>query len=68
MTFFLISLVVAAILVAIPKVRHRIWFGGDLSGTGGHSEPSRITSVVKPFLVVVLPDGTIVSPIVAGQV
>jgi hypothetical protein len=28
---------------------------GDLSGTGERSEQSRITSPVKPFLVIVLP-------------
>jgi hypothetical protein len=68
MLFFLLSVTVAAIVVAIPQVRHRIWFGGDLSSTGERSEKSRITSPVKPFLVVMLPDGTIVTPRVAGKV
>jgi hypothetical protein len=68
MFLILLPLIVAAIVVASPRVRHRIWFGGDLSSTGERSEQQRITSPVKPFLVVVLPDGTIVTPTVAGQV
>ena len=68
MVLILLYLIVAVILVAIPRVRHRIWFGGDLSSAGERSEQLRITSPVKPFLVVVLPDGTIVTPTVAGQV
>jgi hypothetical protein len=68
MVLILFSMIVAAILIAIPRVRHRIWFEEVLSSTGERSEQSRITSPVKPFLVVVLPDGTIVTPTVAGQV
>ena len=68
MILFLLSVIVAAIVVSIPRARHRIWFGGDLSSTEERSEQSRITSPVKQFLVVVLPDGTIVMPTVAGQV
>jgi hypothetical protein len=68
MVLILLSIIVAAIVVAIPRVRHRIWLGGDLSSTGERSEQSHITSQVKPFLVIVLPDGTIVTPRGAGQV
>jgi CBS domain containing-hemolysin-like protein len=68
MVLILLSIIFAAIAIAISQVRHRIWFEGDLSSTGERSEQSRVTSPVKPFLVVVLPDGTIVTSTVAGQV
>ena len=61
MVLILLSIIFAAIAIAISRVRHRIRFGGDLSSIGERSEQLRITSPVKPFLVVVLPDGTIVN-------
>jgi hypothetical protein len=64
----LLFVIAATIVVAIPGVLHRIRFGGDLSSTE-RFEQSRITNPMKPpFLVVVMPDGTIVTPRVAGQV
>jgi hypothetical protein len=77
MVLFLSSVIVVAIFIAIPRVRHRIWFGGwtglgiargDFSITGESAEQSATPGPLKPFLVVVLPDGTIVTPAVAGQV
>jgi hypothetical protein len=77
MAFLLLSAILAAIVVAIPKVRHRIAFGGltrseisreNLSIARVRGEQSSVASPVKQFLVVVLPDGTIVTPRVAGQV
>jgi hypothetical protein len=64
--FILLSVTLAGIVVAIPRVRHRIWFGGDLFSARERTEQSRFAGPVKPFLVVVLPDGTIVTPRVAG--
>jgi hypothetical protein len=77
MVFLLISVVIAMIFVAIPRVRHRIAFGGltrseifreDFSIARVRPEQSAILSPSKPFLVVILPDGTIVTPRVAGRV
>jgi len=65
------------IVVAIPKVRHGIPSGGlthsqisrgDSSNKIGRAERSRAASPIEQFLVVVLPDGTIVTPRVAGKV
>jgi hypothetical protein len=75
MIFLLLSVVLAAIVVAIPKVRHRIAFTGfsrfgiprgDFSITRERSEQSTTPSPVKQFLIVMLPDGTIVTPRVPG--
>jgi hypothetical protein len=77
MVLFLLSVVVAAIGVAISMMRYRISFGSlirsgiakeDFSLTGESAEQSATPSALKPFLVVVLPDGTIVTPRVAGPV
>jgi hypothetical protein len=77
MIFFLLSVIVAAILVTSPSIRNCIVSGGwtrsgiareDFSIARGRTEQSRFAGPVKPFLVVVLPDGTIVTPTVAGQV
>jgi len=74
MVFLLLVVVLAGIVVAIPRVRLRIWFGGltrseisreDLSIATERAEQSATPSPLKTFLVVVLPDGTIVTPRVA---
>lgn len=76
MVLFLLSLIVATILVAIPRIRNHIAFG-SITGSGivknGFSiakervEQSRIAGPVKRFLVVVLPDGKVVNPRLAEQ-
>ena len=72
---FLLSLVVTVVVVVIARIRHRIAFTGfsrlgiprgDFSITRERSERSTTPSPVKQFLVVVLPDGTIVIPKVEG--
>jgi hypothetical protein len=77
MVLILLSVIVAAIVVSISMMRHRISFGSLIrSGVGkeesiitGESAGQSVTpSPLKPFLVVVLPDGTIVTSRVAGQV
>jgi hypothetical protein len=77
MVLFLLSLIVAAILIAIQRIRNRIVIEGitpsgiarrDFSITTERAERSRAAGPPKKFLVVVLPDGTIVTPRVAGQV
>jgi hypothetical protein len=76
MVFSLLSVVAAAILVAIPSVRNCIVSGGftrsrtargDFSIARERAGRSRIAGPVKQFLVVVLPDGTIVNPRVADR-
>jgi hypothetical protein len=71
MVFLLLSAAIAMIFVAIPGVRHRIAFGGltrseifreDFSIARVRAEQSETASPSKPFLIVVLPDGTIVTP------
>jgi hypothetical protein len=78
MVLILLSLIVtvAMIVVAISMMRHRS-SAGSLIRTGvgkeefsvkGESAGQSVTpSPLKPFLIVVLPDGTTVSTIVAGQ-
>jgi hypothetical protein len=70
-------IVLSLMVAAISRIRSRIEFAGftrsgiargDFSITGQSAEQSRITSPLKPFLIVMLPDGTIVTPMVAGQV
>ena len=77
MILFLLSVVVAAIVVAIPSIRNRIaseaWTRSgivkeDSFMTKERVELSSVAGPLRPFLVVVLPDGTIVTPRVAGQV
>jgi hypothetical protein len=77
MVLIFLSVMVAVILVAISRIRNRIGFGGftqsgiakeDFSIKGESAGQSRNTSPSKPFLVVVLPDGTTVTQRVAGQV
>jgi hypothetical protein len=76
MALILLSVIVAAIVVAISMMRHRISFKRlirfgiakeDFSITGASAEQSATPSPLKPFLVVELPDGTIVTPRVADQ-
>jgi hypothetical protein len=78
MVLFVLSVIVAAIvaIVAIPRIRHHIPFGGftrfgiargDFSIARDRSEKSRIAGPMKQFLVVVLPDGKIITPRVADQ-
>jgi hypothetical protein len=70
-------LIGVTIVFAIPMMRHRTSFGSlirsviakeDFSITGKSAEQAATPGPLKPFLVVVLPDGTIVTPRVAGQV
>jgi hypothetical protein len=77
MALILISVIVAAILFANPKIRNRIVSEGwtrsgivreDLSIARECAEQSATPSPLKQFLVVVLPDGTIVTPRLAGPV
>jgi hypothetical protein len=77
MVLIFLSVMVAAILVAISRIRNRMGFGGftrsgitkeDFSIEDESAEQPAASSPVKPFLVVVLPDGTIVTPRVAGEV
>jgi hypothetical protein len=72
-----LTVTVTMIVVAIPIIRNRISFGSlirsgiakeDFSITGESTEQGATPCTSKPFLVVVLPDGTIVTPRVAGQV
>jgi len=76
MVLILLSVSIAGIVVAISMMRHRISFGSlmrseiakeDVSITGESAEDSATPSPLKPFLVVMLPDGTIFMPRVAGQ-
>jgi hypothetical protein len=79
MALILLSLIgtVTMTVVAISMMRYRFSSGALIrSGlaktesfiTGKSAERSATPSPLKPFLVVVLPDGTIVTPSVAGQV
>jgi flagellar basal body-associated protein FliL len=79
MILILLSLIVtvAMIAVAISMMRHRSSSGSlirsgiakeDFSITGKSAEQSATPDPAKPFLAVVLPDGTIVSQRVAAQV
>jgi hypothetical protein len=77
MVLILLFLIVVTILVAVSIFRHHSSVGslvrpeiarGDYSIAGERAGRSRIAGPVKQFLVVVLPDGTIVNPRVAAQV
>jgi hypothetical protein len=76
MALILLFLIVTAILVAVLKIRHRGLFqsfsgaeivGGDSSVARARSEQFAVAGPMKQ-LIVVLPDGTIVTPRLAGQV
>jgi hypothetical protein len=73
MVLILLSVIVAAILISRIRNRNAIEVitrsgkgRGDFSIASGRVEQSRTADAVKPFLVVVLPDGTIVTSTVAG--
>ena len=75
MVLILLSIIVAAIAVAI-SMRHHISFGSlpgseiareDIAMPKEHTEQSRITGPMRQFLVVVLPDGKVVNPMVADR-
>ena len=77
MALILLSVTVAAIVIAVSKIRSRDSFGsltrseivkGDFSVARERSEQLSVAGSLKPFLVVALPDGTIVTARVAGQV
>jgi hypothetical protein len=68
--FFLLALIIVAIAVAISIFRHNISLGSGIGREDSciaseRAEQSRISGSMKKFLVVVLPDGTIVTPRVA---
>ena len=76
MVLILLSLIVAAIVVAVSKIRSRDSFGrfsrsgiasGDFSVARERSEQSRVPGPMQQFLLVVLPDGMIVTPRVADR-
>jgi hypothetical protein len=78
MVLILLSVIVAVtmIVVAISMMRHRISSGSLIRSRiakhglfikGERSKQSATLSPSKAFLVVVLPDGTIVAPTVADQ-
>jgi hypothetical protein len=76
MIFLLLSVVTAMIFVVIRKVRHRLPVGSlthseisreDLSITKVRAEQSSLTDPMKQFMVVVLPDGMIVTPKVTAR-
>jgi hypothetical protein len=76
MVLILLFAIVAAILVAFPRTRNRIGFGGwtrfgtareNIPIARKHAEKSKVAGPIKQFFVVVLPDGTIATPRVAGQ-
>ena len=73
MFLFLLSIILAAIAVAISMIR-RLFSRGNLAGSGIAREDIAIAkaraeqfSPMKQFLVVVLPDGKVVYPRVADQ-
>jgi hypothetical protein len=70
MVLILLSVVLAAIVVAISIIRYHISFGNftgsgiareDIAISGERAKQSRIARPVKPYLVVVLPDGKLLS-------
>ena len=76
MVLILLSVLVVAIVVAVSKIRSRDSFGsftsseivsGDFPAARERSEQSATLSPSKAFLIVVLPDGTIVTQRVTGQ-
>jgi hypothetical protein len=73
MILILLSLIVAVIVVAISVFRHHIVVGclnRSEIGRGDFSiaqERAKQSSVAGPFLVIVLPDGKIITPRAAEQ-
>ena len=77
MDLFLLSVIVAALLFALPIVRRRISFGSSTrSGIAREhiamaregAEQTRITTPMKQFLVVVLPDGRVIGPTLRSSI
>jgi hypothetical protein len=77
MIFLLLSVIVATIAVAISIFRHNLSGGslirseiarGDFSIARERAAQSTVAGPLKQFLVVVLPDGKIVTPNVADRV
>jgi hypothetical protein len=75
MALILLFVTVAAIMVAVSKIRHRDSFrsfsgteivGGDSSVARARSEQFAVAGPMKQ-LIVVLPDGTIVTPRAVGR-
>jgi hypothetical protein len=75
MVLILLSIIFAAIAVAISMIRQYISFGSlarsgianeDIADDNAQSNRG-LPGPMKQFLIVVLPDGTIVTPRVAGQ-
>jgi hypothetical protein len=76
MVALLLAVIVAALIAAIPIIRQRIKLGvyarsalpsGEFPVAGKPAGISRNPSPMKQFLVVILPDGTVVNPIGADQ-
>jgi hypothetical protein len=76
MVLILLSIIFAATAVAIPRIRHRIAFL-SLTLSGGaredsalpkeRTEQSTFAGPMRQFLIVVLPDGKMVNPMVADR-
>ena len=76
MFLILLSIVPAAIVIAISIIRSHVSFGSftrtgidkeDIAIAKGRAEQSRTASPMKQFLVVVLPDGKVVNPMDSYQ-
>jgi hypothetical protein len=76
MVLILLSIIFTAVVVVIPRLRHRIALGevtrseivkDDFSIARNCAQQSRVAGRVKRFLVVVLPDGKVVNPLVADR-
>jgi hypothetical protein len=76
MVLILTSVILAAIVVAISIIRYHVSFGSftgsgiareDIAISGERAKQSKIAGPVKRFLIVVLPDGKVVSPGIAEQ-
>ncbi len=70
MVLVLLSVFLSAIVIAISTIRHHLLFGsltrsgiasGEFSAASQLAQQSRIAGPMKQFLVVVLPDGRIVT-------
>jgi hypothetical protein len=77
MVLILFSIILAAIAVAISVTRRHISFGsftrseivrGNFPAARERSEQSPVAGPMNQFLIVVLPDGTIVTPRMEGEV
>src|SRR4029077_1114412 len=75
MIFILLSVVVVAIVVATAFGPHHVSFGSftrdwiakeSIAIARERAEQSRIAGPMKQFLIVVLPDGRVVNPLIQG--